>query len=56
MAPSTAASRSASANTMFGLLPPSSKVSRFSDSAADFMMIWPVGLAGERDLVDAAVG
>ena len=44
MAPSTAASRSASAKTMLGLLPPSSRVTRLSVSAAFFMMIWPTSV------------
>ena len=56
MAPSTAASRSASAKTMFGLLPPSSKVIRFSVVGGvphDDLAV--VALAGEGDLVDAGV-
>src|SRR5947209_16039608 len=40
-APSTAASQSASAKKMLGDLPPSSSVTRFSVSAADFTMILP---------------
>src|SRR5215471_17682279 len=40
-APSTAASQSASAKKMFGDLPPSSSVTRFSVSAADFTIILP---------------
>ena len=54
--PLTARSRSASGRMMFGLLPPSSSVTRFSgspalggDLAADH------GRAGERDLRDAGV-
>ena len=39
--PSNAASRSASANTMFGDLPPSSSMTRFSVSAPLRMMILP---------------
>ena len=43
--PSTAASRSASAKTMFGLLPPSSNVTRFSSTrAAACMMSLPVSV------------
>ena len=42
--PSAAASRSASANTMFGDLPPSSSVSRFSVSAAVRMRCWPTSV------------
>src|SRR6516162_6625263 len=40
-APSTAASQSASAKNTLGDLPPSSSVTRFSVSAADFTMILP---------------
>ena len=53
VAPAAAASRSLSANTMFGLLPPSSRLIRFSvrgrfahDDLADF------GRTGEGHLVD----
>src|SRR5271165_4559661 len=40
-APSTAASQSASAKNTFGDFPPSSSVTRFSVSAADFTIILP---------------
>ena len=43
-APLAAASRSASANTMFGLLPPSSSVTRFSPSTAVRMISLPVAV------------
>ena len=43
-APLVAASRSASANTMFGLLPPSSSVTRFSPSTAVRMISLPVAV------------
>ena len=42
LAPGTAAARSASANTMFGLLPPSSSVTRFNWSAQVRMMSFPI--------------
>ena len=43
-APFTAASRSASANTRLGDLPPSSSVTFFTVSAAVFMMCWPTSV------------
>ena len=52
--PSTAASKSASANTMPAFLPPSSNDTSRMPSAAAFMIAAPVrGLAGEGDGVDA---
>ena len=53
----TASSRSASAKTMFGLLPPSSSETRLIVFAATSAMRRPGGgLAGEGDLVDAGMG
>ena len=44
MAPLTAESRSASAKTMFGLFPPSSRVTRLNVPAAFRMMIRPTSV------------
>ncbi len=42
--PGMASARSASAKTMLGLFPPSSRVTRFSESAQVRMMCWPIAL------------
>jgi len=52
-APSTAASQSASAKKMLGDLPPSSRLTRFSVSAALFTYLADRRAAGEGDFVDA---
>ena len=54
--PSTTLSRSASSNTMNGLLPPSSSVSFLPEPAVALRMIAPdFRRAGERDLVDVGM-